>query len=104
MFKRLISAALVFGAASIAPPAAAQDQSQQCYPRAALVEKLQGTYGEALTGGGLQSPNRLIEVWSSKTTGSFTVIITQANGMSCVVATGKNWNTATFKIPEGVAG
>ena len=56
MFKRLISSALIFGAAALAPPVLAQ--SAACFPRDALIQSLKTTHGEHLTGGGL--PN-----WSS---------------------------------------
>lgn len=102
MFKRLISTALVFGAAAMAPPAHAQ--TTQCLQRDALVETLQGKYGESLTGGGLQSAERLIEVWSSDDTGSFTVFVTHPNGVSCIVATGQNWNTVASSGDDGVTG
>lgn len=102
MYKRLISTALVFGAAAMAPPAHAQ--TMQCLQRDALVETLQSKYGERLTGGGLQSAERLIEVWSSGTTGSFTVFVTQPNGVSCIVATGQSWNSVTSSGAEGVTG
>ncbi len=59
MFKRLFSAALVFGAAAIAPPAMAQTVT--CLPRDALVSSLETAHGERLTGGGLQNQARVIE-------------------------------------------
>lgn len=104
MFKRTITSALIFGAAAIAPPTLSHAQSAQCMQRDALVERLQGQYGESLNGGGLKSASQLIEVWSSEKTGSFTVFITQANGVSCVVATGQNWNSSmAVAALEGVA-
>ncbi|WP_373051060.1 hypothetical protein [Thalassovita aquimarina] len=51
MFKRLFSAAVIFGAAAMAPPV--QAQSQSCMPRTALIESLKNRYDENLTGGGL---------------------------------------------------
>ena len=103
MFKRLFSAALIFGAAAIAPPAMAQ--SVTCLSRETLVNSLQSSYGEHLTGGGLQSPTRLIEIWSSDKTGSFTVFVTRADGMACIVASGKNWHSAVpDSAPKGVTG
>lgn len=100
MFKRLISAALVFGAAALAPPADAQ--VSRCLPRDALIEKLLENYGETLTGGGLQSPQQLLEIWSSDQTGTFTVFYTRPDGISCVVATGRNWNSDTTPVNKGI--
>jgi len=101
MFKRLLSTALVFGAAALAPPAEAQ--AMQCLPRETLVQTLQSNFGERLTGGGLQSSRQLLEIWSSGETGSFTVFFTQPNGISCIVATGQHWNSVEPKGAEGVA-
>ena len=103
MFKRLFSAALVFGAAAMAPPVAAQT-APACLPRTALVQNLQTAHGEHLTGGGLQNAANLIEVWSSDETGSFTVFVTRADGLACIVATGRNWHNNIHKTPDGVAG
>lgn len=102
MFKRLISATLIFGAAALAPPAFAQ--TLRCMPRDALVEKLQTSYDERLIGGGLQNPTQLLEIWSSDKTGSFTVFITRPDGTSCLVSSGQNWNTVAGAEPEGIAG
>lgn len=103
MFKRLFSAALVFGAAAIAPPALAQ--AVTCLPRDVLVSSLETAHGEQLTGGGLQNQARVIEIWSSDKTGSFTVFVTRTDGIACIVATGQNWhNTVLSAAPKGATG
>jgi len=103
MYKRLFSAALVFGAAALAPPVMAQ--SVTCLPRTALVQSLESTHGEHLTGGGMQNALHVVEVWSSAQSGSFTVFVTRADGMACIVATGQNWhNSVPQDIPDGMAG
>lgn len=102
MFKRIFSAALVFGAAALAPPVMAQ--AVGCLPRSALTEKLETQFAEQMVGGGLENPSRLVEIWSSEETGSFTIFITQPNGISCVVAVGQNWSNAIIVPREGVAG
>jgi len=104
MFKRLCSTAMIFGAAALAPPQSAQAQAMTCLPRAALVERLEGRYKEHPAGGGLQGPQRFLEVWASEESGSFTVFVTRPDGVSCIVATGQNWTGATMAQAEGVAG
>lgn len=104
MFKRLCSTAIIFGAAALAPPLPAHAQSSTCLPRTALVEQLERRYHEHLTGAGLQNPEQLIEVWASSETGSFTIFITRPDGVSCIVATGKHWNSSIMPPVEGVAG
>ena len=102
MFKRTVTAALIFGAAALAPPVQAQS-SAPCMVRGDLVDRLSQKYSETMIGGGLQNAQQLLEVWRSEETGSFTVIVTNAEGLSCIVATGQHWQAAVL-TPEGVAG
>lgn len=103
MFKRLVSTAVIFGTAALAPPVFAQQASApSCVTRDALVETLMHNYGEDLLGRGLQTPQQLLEVWSSPDTGSFTIFVTNPDGHACVVATGKNWIEYTLKL-QGLA-
>ena len=95
MFKRLFSAAIIFGIASTAPPltgvAHAQAGDGACAPRDTLAERLESRFSESRTGAGLQNSQQLLEVWSSEDTGTWTVVITRADGVSCIVAAGTNW-------------
>ncbi len=99
MFKRLVTSALVFGAAALAPPANAQ-QLTNCQDRDAMVQMLETRYNESLSNVGLQGSSQLLEIWRSETSGSFTVLITNPEGTSCIVASGQNW--LTFKNLEKV--
>jgi len=90
MFKRMIALGLLFGMAAIAPPAYAAN----CAMRDTVIERLASKYSEALTAGGLQgtqAATTVIEVWASKESGTFTVIVTNPQGVSCVVAAGTDW-------------
>lgn len=88
MYKRISSAALVFGMAALAPPAMAQ---KKCGPRDQLVSQLTDTYQEVSRGVGLTSATQVVEIWASEKTGSFSVLVTYPNGMTCILAAGKNW-------------
>ncbi|MFY1712550.1 hypothetical protein [Tritonibacter mobilis] len=95
MFKRLISSALVFGMAAIAPPARAQN----CVPREIVVERLERQFNETLSSAGLQSGRSqdvIIEIWSSSQSGTFTVLVSHPTGLSCMVASGHDY----FIVPE----
>ncbi|MAO00188.1 hypothetical protein [uncultured Roseovarius sp.] len=102
MFKRLCSIAIIFGVAALVP--LTHVQTMTCLPRADLIEHLEERYSEHLAGGGLQSAQQLLEIWASDQTGSFTVFVTRPDGLSCVIATGQNWQDAAPTHPEGVAG
>ena len=99
MYKRLLSSALVFGMACLPPPALAAI----CATRESLVVRLEALFQETLTARGLQSGNALIEVFASKETGSYTILMTRPDGISCIMSAGSHWMTIK-PSPEGVAG
>ncbi len=102
MYKRILTAALLFGMACTGPPVFAQ--ALACAPRAALAAQLEASYGETLSARGLQNPNALIEVFASAESGSFTVLISRADGMSCILSTGTHWMVEPVAPPkEGAA-
>jgi hypothetical protein len=89
MYKRVLTAALVFGMVATAPPVARAQQA--CGDRNAMVEQLSRSYGEARKGAGLADQTALFEVWASSATGTWTILKTTPNGIACVIAVGDNW-------------
>ena len=75
-----------------------------CAQRDTVVEKLQGNYGEVFAGGGLQNSSSVFEIWFSEEKGTWTILMTRSNGMSCIMASGTNWREAlpTLKQPAGI--
>lgn len=69
-------------------------QMQNCAPRAVVVERLASKYGEVFSGGGLQSGAAVFEVWTSADDGTWTILMTHADGRSCVMAAGTDWQDA----------
>lgn len=103
MFKRLFTAAAVFGTAALAPPEA--EAQSACLARDDLVKQLSERWEEAPVGRGLQSAGQLLEIWASLKSGTYTVFVTRADGVSCIVASGQHWNSFTpAMVPEGVLG
>ncbi len=105
MFKRIVGAALLFGMAAAAPPAIAAG----CADRDLVVKRLQSKYAEAMVAGGLQGARdnkvTMLEVWSSEKTGTLTVIMTNAQGVSCILAAGTDWFQQEAVLPpEGIEG
>ncbi len=70
-----------------------------CGERRAVVQNLENTYSEAPVSIDLASDGAVIEVLASPS-GSFTIILTQPNGLGCVMAAGKNWED----LPKRLAG
>ena len=74
-----------------------------------VVERLQSKYAEAMVAGGLQGSHdnkmAMLEVWSSEKTGTFTVIMTNAQGLSCILAAGTDWFQQEAVLPpDGIEG
>lgn len=93
MFKRLIAPALVFGLAAIAPPVKAEGRLMACGKRAEIVAALQKRYGESAAGVGIAGENRVVELWSSAETGTWTLLMTRTDGVACMMASGEDWTT-----------
>jgi len=74
-------------------PATAFAQSN-CAERDTVVEKLASGYGEEFAGGGVQNPKAIFEVWHSEEKGTWTILMTRADGTSCIMASGTNWRGA----------
>ena len=77
-------------AAMLAAPSAASAASI-CAERDSMITKLKSKYGEAERGMGLSGTEAVIEVWSSEKTGTWTIVMTKPNGVSCVMAAGDSW-------------
>ncbi len=83
----LVSVAMFM--AAIVQPAAAQQPA--CTKRADVIGHLANKYSEAPVAIGLANNGGVIEVLSSHTGASWTIIITMPNGTACMVAAGENW-------------
>jgi hypothetical protein len=68
--------------------------AQACAPRPDVIAKLTDTYGEALRFGGLQKTRggqAVLEVWASPETGTYTVLLSHPNGLSCIMGAGTDF-------------
>ncbi|MHA6347224.1 hypothetical protein [Roseivivax sp. CAU 1761] len=66
-----------------------------CAPRGALAHSLGKHYGERPAAHGLESPHRLMEIFAAPLTGTYTVLLTRSDGISCIVASGQHWQVLT---------
>lgn len=101
MLKQVLSAAVVFGGAALAPPALAQGAPQACGPREAITVQLEQKYGEHQQGAGVMNSNRVFELWHSEKTGTWTILLTRPNGTSCIVAAGDFWKLTPQDLTMG---
>ncbi len=91
-----VSGALLIGWGAFSSSAQAQ---VYCGKRGAVLATLEKTYSEAPVSMGLASNGAIIEVLASPS-GTFTIILTRPNGLSCVMAAGENWKN----LPDRLTG
>ncbi|MEM7021275.1 MAG: hypothetical protein AAF637_01650 [Pseudomonadota bacterium] len=106
MYRTLLAFATLFWL--LVEPIASQAQTRpmqlkRCNAHNKLVEILRGSYAEVPSARGLQSNGHLIQVFVSKKSGSWTIVSTRPDGLSCVVATGRHWQDLTEPPREPVA-
>lgn len=77
----------------------AHAQGRNCGPRDAVVTRLAEGYGETRQSIGLGSNNAVVEVFASSDTGSWTITVTQANGVTCLVASGQGFERVAEALP-----
>lgn len=91
MFRSIVfaTAGVAFGLAS-AGTATAQSTAKACAKRTDAVTHLASKYEEAPVAIGIANNGGVLEVLSSEK-GSWTILVTMPNGVSCMLATGQSW-------------
>lgn len=75
----------ILAIAAVSAPAGAQTI---CGERAAIVAELERRYGETRRSADLRAGSGLLEVWASERTGTWTVLLTDPAGRTCLLAAG----------------
>ncbi len=71
-----------------------------CIDRATLVERLEARFGENLRAVGVATSGKgALEIYASPN-GTWTVVMTNTNGLSCIMAAGHSWHD-NMKIALG---
>ena len=84
-------------------PATAFAQGQNCSDRDAVVERLSTKYGESRQSIGMAPKGRVVEVYASHETGTWTITVTMPNGITCLVASGQSFEALDEPIePAGI--
>ena len=93
---KLIATALALAVASCSP---AMAQAPICAPTLEMWDGL-GEYGETRQSIAIHSEgDAAVETWANVDTGSWTVILTSPNGVSCIALHGQGW--ASMSPVEG---
>ena len=125
MYRRILTTSvLILGVIAAVPPAAQAQGAPglrgsaghgpgagvACGARDAIIAKLGDKYGEVRRGGGLSGPGpapdhdpgAIYEIWASEATGTWTILKTTPDGLTCVMAVGEGWQDDTGEpIPVG---
>jgi predicted methyltransferase len=86
-FKNLSFATAILCLTSIAAEAGSVFQ---CSKRSDLVKILNSKYSEQLSGFGVSGQQNIVEVFVSES-GSWTILMSNTIGVSCIIAAGQSW-------------
>jgi len=99
MNKQMMIGALGFGILALAATTGFAQTNRNCAPRDVVLERLASKYGEARQSVGLGANNSMVEVFSSEETGTWTITVTMTNGTTCLVASGRDFETLAEALP-----
>ena len=86
----IVSAAAVVAFLGVRPMPGATAQDTPCAERNNVIDTLGSQYKESPRAIGLVSKEAVLEVFVSDT-GTWTVVVTDPQGVSCVLAAGQSW-------------
>ena len=93
MKRNFLALSLGIGAMLLATQHAFAQSNRSCADRAIVIERLADRYGESRQSIGLGENNAVVEVFASLETGTWTITVTVATGMMCIVAAGQSFET-----------
>lgn len=76
-------------------------QSSGCHSHERLTKLLKERFAEHPVAAGLEASGRLIELFASTDSASWTLVTTTPAGESCVIAVGEHWLDAKPIAPDG---
>ncbi|NKX44083.1 hypothetical protein [Roseicyclus persicicus] len=79
---------------------AQQAHTMICGQREHVVGTLEARFGEQVRSMGLAPQNRIVEVFVSEETGSWTITVTSADGTTCLMASGQHYESFA-PVPAG---
>lgn len=104
MNRHIFAASLGFGILCLAATEAFAQSPGNCGPRERVVQMLAEKYKESRQSMGLATGGRVMEVFASTETGTWTITVTLPTGMTCLLASGQSFEIAPDELtPEGTA-
>lgn len=74
-----------------------------CADREVVVKMLADDYGESIQSIGIGQNGSVIEVYANEETGTWTVLLTRPNGITCLMASGHAYEYVSEKVKTGTA-
>ncbi|ODT08758.1 MAG: hypothetical protein ABS58_01090 [Mesorhizobium sp. SCN 65-20] len=90
MPRSLVFAAL--GLAALSSSTVPSTAASECAARSDVVMSLEESYGEDPVAVGVVNPNLILEVFVSDG-GTWTIVVTDTDGKSCVISAGEGWDS-----------
>ncbi len=72
--------------------------TQACALHDDAVANLAQRYGEAPVAGGVMAQGGLIEVFTTPSGATWTMVVVRPDGLTCMVASGEGWRNLRWKI------
>lgn len=95
----LLALALLCTIAVLMIPRSTDASAQNvCFERMALIQHLNGKFEETPVAAGLAANGSMVEVFSSPDGNTWTIVLTQPDGATCVMASGESW--IGVKLPK----
>ena len=76
----------------------AQTARTLCAERDQIVGTLTGYFGETARSWGMGPAGRIVEIFASEETGTWTITVTAPDGTTCLVASGNSWQDLTQSL------
>lgn len=86
-------------AAMIAALPVTASAQQNCNDRSEVISQLNEKYQENQRSIGLASNGAIVETYASDETGTWTIIVTRPDGVSCLVADGRHYQETNIPLP-----
>ncbi|RDJ14765.1 hypothetical protein [Rhizobium grahamii] len=92
MIRGLISVVILATSMIAHPHSAASQMMRSCAARSEVVNFLDKNFAERLTAVGLVNQNAMLEIYAAQS-GTWTLLITDTRGISCLLLSGDSWET-----------
>lgn len=74
-----------------------------CFRQAEVARQLERAYAEVPVSLGLEANGNLLQLYKSADSATWTIVSTSPDGVACVLAAGRNWETLTPKRVDPAA-